>query len=57
MDRLIAMEAFVRAADGRSFSLAARQMRLSKSVVSRQVAALEASLGARLLQRIETLLA
>lgn len=51
MDRLLAMEAFVRAADGRSFSLAARQMRLSKSVVSRQIAALEAALGARLLQR------
>ena len=51
MDRLVAMEAFVRVADGRSFSLAARQMRLSKSVVSRQIAALEAALGARLLQR------
>jgi DNA-binding transcriptional LysR family regulator len=51
MDRLVAMEAFVRAADGRSFSQAARQMRLSKSVVSRQIAALEAALGARLLQR------
>ena len=51
MDRLLAMEAFVRAADGRSFSQAARQMRLSKSVVSRQIAALEAALGARLLQR------
>ena len=51
MDRLLAMEAFVRAADGRSFSLAARQMRLSKSVVSRQIAALESALGARLLQR------
>lgn len=51
MDRLAAMEAFVRAADTRSFSEAARQLRLSKSVVSRQIAALEAELGARLLQR------
>ena len=51
MNRLAAIEAFVRAADTRSFSEAARQMRLSKSVISRQIAALEADLGARLLQR------
>ena len=51
MDRLVAMEAFVRAADGRSFSQAARQMRLSRSVVSRHIASLEGALGARLLQR------
>lgn len=51
MDRLVAMEAFVRAADSRSFSQAARQMRLSRSVVSRHIASLEGALGARLLQR------
>jgi DNA-binding transcriptional LysR family regulator len=45
------MEAFVRVADSRSFSEAARRLRLSKSVVSRQVAALETQLGARLFHR------
>jgi DNA-binding transcriptional LysR family regulator len=45
------MEAFVRVADSHSFSEAARRLRLSKSVVSRQVSALEAQLGARLFHR------
>jgi DNA-binding transcriptional LysR family regulator len=45
------MEAFVRVADSRSFSEAARRLRLSKSVVSRQVSALETQLGARLFHR------
>ena len=51
MDRLDTMEAFVRVADARSFSEAARRLRLSKSVVSRQVSALETQLGARLFHR------
>lgn len=51
MDRLTAMEAFVRVAETRSFSEAARRLNASKSVVSRQVAALEATLGARLFHR------
>jgi DNA-binding transcriptional LysR family regulator len=51
MDRLDTMEAFVRVADSHSFSEAARRLRLSKSVVSRQVSALEAQLGARLFHR------
>ena len=45
------MEAFVRVADSKSFSEAARRLRSSKSLVSRQVAALEAELGVRLFHR------
>lgn len=51
MDRLTAMEAFVRVADAGSFSAAARQWGRSKAVVSKQVAALEARLGFALLHR------
>jgi DNA-binding transcriptional LysR family regulator len=51
MDRLDTMEAFVRVAESRSFSAAARRLGLSKSVISRQVSALEAQLGARLFHR------
>jgi DNA-binding transcriptional LysR family regulator len=51
MDRLAAIEAFVKVADTQSFSEAARRLRLSKSLVSRQIAALEAELGARLFHR------
>jgi DNA-binding transcriptional LysR family regulator len=51
MDRLATMEAFVRVADTKSFSEAARRLRSSKSLVSRQVAALEAELGVRLFHR------
>jgi DNA-binding transcriptional LysR family regulator len=51
MDRFAALEAFVRVAETGSFSEAARQLRTSKSAVSRHVAALEADLGVRLLQR------
>jgi DNA-binding transcriptional LysR family regulator len=51
MDRLAAMEAFVRVAECGSFSQAARRLHASKSVVSRQVGALEAELGARLIHR------
>ena len=51
MDRLAAMRAFARVAETRSFSEAARRLRVSKSVLSRQVAALEAELGVRLFHR------
>ncbi len=51
MDRLSNMEAFVRVAETKSFSEAARRLRSSKSLVSRQVAALEAELGVRLFHR------
>jgi DNA-binding transcriptional LysR family regulator len=51
MDRFAAMHAFARVAETGSFSAAARQLRQSKSLISRQVADLEASLGVRLIQR------
>ena len=41
MDRLATMEAFARVAETKSFSEAARRLRSSKSLVSRQVADLE----------------
>jgi DNA-binding transcriptional LysR family regulator len=51
MDRLAAIEAFVRVAECGSFSKAAERLHSSKSVVSRQIGALETELGARLLHR------
>ena len=51
MDRLAAIEAFVRVAESGSFSEAARRLRAAKSAVSRQVSALETELGARLFHR------
>jgi len=51
MDQLAAIEAFVRVAESGSFSKAAERLHSSKSAVSRQVSALEAELGARLLHR------
>jgi DNA-binding transcriptional LysR family regulator len=51
MDRLAAIEAFVRVAEAQSFSAAARRLRASKSAVSRNVGALEADLGVRLFHR------
>jgi DNA-binding transcriptional LysR family regulator len=51
MDRLAALEAFARVAETGSFSAAARAMGLSKSLISRQVSALEAELGSRLIAR------
>jgi len=51
MDRLAAMEAFVRVAETGSFSEAARRLGVSKSLISRQIAALEGELGARLFNR------
>jgi DNA-binding transcriptional LysR family regulator len=51
VDRLGNMEAFARVAETGSFSEAARRLGTSKSLVSRQLAALEAELGVRLLHR------
>ncbi len=51
MDRLDSMKIFVRVAEQGSFSAVARQMDVARSVVTRQVAALEAHLGMQLLTR------
>ncbi|WP_068094843.1 LysR family transcriptional regulator [Novosphingobium rosa] len=51
MIRIEGIEAFVATAEQGSISAAARQLRLSKSVVSERLAELERSLGAKLLHR------
>lgn len=51
MDRLTEMEAFVRVVELGGFTDAARKLNLSKSAISKHVAALETRLGARLLNR------
>ncbi|HEY9191568.1 MAG TPA: LysR family transcriptional regulator [Methyloversatilis sp.] len=51
MDRLDAMRMFVRVAELGSFSAAALQLGLARSVVTRQVAALESHLGTKLMAR------
>src|SRR5580658_2872290 len=51
MDRLVAMETFVRVIEAASFSGAARQLRLGQSAVSKTIAQLEDRLGVRLLLR------
>ena len=51
MDRLDAMRTFVRVAELGSFSAVAQQLGVARSVVTRQVAALEARLGTRLMVR------
>ena len=51
MDRLNEMDAFVHVVDHGGFSEAARRIGISKSAVSKQVAALEDRLGVRLLNR------
>jgi DNA-binding transcriptional LysR family regulator len=51
MDRLAAMEAFVRVIDAGSFSGAARLLRVGQPAVSKTVAQLEERLGVRLLLR------
>jgi DNA-binding transcriptional LysR family regulator len=51
MDRLDGMRFFLRVAELGSFSAVAQQMNVARSVVTRQVAALEAHLGAKLLAR------
>ena len=51
MMNLVGMGIFARVAEAKSFSAAARRLGLSKSLVSKEVAKLEKSLGARLLHR------
>jgi len=51
MDNLAGMAVFARVAEAKSFSEAARRLGVSKSAVSKQVAQLERSLKARLLNR------
>jgi DNA-binding transcriptional LysR family regulator len=51
MDRLQAMEVFVRVVESGSFSRAADSLDMARSLVTRQVAALEAHLGVKLLAR------
>lgn len=51
MDRLRLIETFVRVVESGSFSAVAREARSTQSAISKQVQALEASLGTRLLAR------
>lgn len=51
MDRLDAMRTFARVAELGSFSAAAQQLGVARSAVTRQVAGLEAHLGAKLMVR------
>ena len=51
MDRLAAMDAFVRVVDAGSFSGAAKQLRIGQPAVSKTIVQLEERLSARLLLR------
>lgn len=51
MDHLTDMAVFARVVEAKGFSAAAQRLNTSKSAVSKQVARLEAALGARLLNR------
>lgn len=51
METLANLESFVRSAEARSFSAAARRLGLTPAAVSRNVARLESNLGVRLFQR------
>jgi DNA-binding transcriptional LysR family regulator len=51
MDRFSSMSLFARVVETQSFSAAARESGISQPTVSKQVAELEARLGARLLSR------
>lgn len=51
MDKLRAMQLFVRLADLGSFTRVAEQVNSSKSMISKEISRLEADLGARLLHR------
>src|SRR5580698_8622720 len=51
MDRLVAMETFVRVIEAGSFSGAATQLRIGQPAVSKTIAQLEDRLGVRLLLR------
>lgn len=57
MDRLAAMQTFVRVVESGSFSAVARETQTTQSQVSKRVAALEQALGARLLSRTTRALA
>jgi DNA-binding transcriptional LysR family regulator len=50
-DRITSMTVFRAVAEQGGFARAARRLRLSNAAVSKHVAALEAALGVRLLQR------
>ena len=52
MDRLAALETFVRVAETSSFSEAARWLQVAPSVVSKRVSDLERGFGATLFRRI-----
>ena len=51
MDRIDLMRTFVRVVERGSFSSVARELGLAQPAVSKQVAALEADLGAELIRR------
>jgi DNA-binding transcriptional LysR family regulator len=51
MDRLGSLNAFVRAAEARSFTVAGRQLGVSSSAIGKAVARMEERLGVRLLHR------
>ncbi len=51
MDRLAAMETFVRVAEAGSFTAVADQLNVARSAVTRQIAALEGHLGVKLIAR------
>jgi DNA-binding transcriptional LysR family regulator len=51
MDRLTAMQLFVRVAEAGSFIAVAQQLDVDRSIVTRQVAGLEKSLGVKLINR------
>jgi DNA-binding transcriptional LysR family regulator len=57
MDRLAAMQAFVRVVEAGSFSAAARALNMGQPAISKTVAQLEARLGVRLLMRSTHVLA
>ena len=57
MDRLAAMQIFVRVVERGSFSAVAREIQATQSAISKQIAALERALGARLLSRTTRALA
>ncbi len=51
MDRLAAMQTFVRVAEAGSFTAVADQLGVARSAITRQIAALEAHLGVKLIAR------
>ncbi|MCF8178825.1 MAG: LysR family transcriptional regulator [Sulfuritalea sp.] len=51
MDRLAAMQTFVRVAEAGSFTAVADQLNVARSAITRQIAALESHLGVKLIAR------